>query len=358
MESKKCKVEPVRSLRGKKQVKVSPRGPYLDHASYMKDCVQVTVRTMIPFEFWDDPLVHKHESFLQSGFNPKSLGPYKDQKLYLKDCVRLTVRTLISLTYWNDPLVHKREGFLQSGFKVALSDKLIRNAIIRECSELMELFSQLLRRTLFSIKIDLATRNKSNILGVSAQFILGQKVTVFHIGLIAMAEKCTPSAIIEKVEQLLATLSIPKANVHTITMDNGAHIFCAAPKLLKKMDLQEEDDEGDSCTEPFRAMEYFHADLDNGMKEDGREEKEEEINDYSEIFESELERPESIRCAAHVVQIAVRDFLKKHELPIKRVKEVVKQIRKDFDDLPRTDRPAKPTLADNLLWSSTYRMVS
>lgn len=65
-----------------------------------------------------------------------------------------------------------------------------------------------------------------------------------------------------------------------------------------------------------------------------------------------------IRCAAHVVQLGLNDFVKKYRTDIDYLTDAVKITRRRFEHMNRADMPPKPTLANATRWSSTYKMAS
>lgn len=231
---------------------------------------------------------------------------------------------------------------------------------------------------------------------MSVQYISDWKIVIRHIAMDTTRRSMTGMAICEEIDRILGEIGAPQRNVYSTTTDNGANVLSAARKFLDKIDLDltqagaepeaeaeevpTEDartsgSEGDNESEEDVIVSEFPNDGED--EEDVEEESwndkpqdEMETDNYEELcveLQENVEAPSGtigmgmlndIRCAAHVVQLGVNDFLKKYRAEIELVKGAVKKIRTQFEHFERKDRPAKPTLANATRWSSTYKMVS
>lgn len=67
---------------------------------------------------------------------------------------------------------------------------------------------------------------------------------------------------------------------------------------------------------------------------------------------------EEIRCAAHVVQLAVNKYLANYDEEMDAIRETAKSIIDRIRKMPRGNRPNMPTVSNATRWSSKYYMVN
>lgn len=137
------------------------------------------------------------------------------------------------------------------------------------------LLTDRLKDKMLSLKIDIASRHSRGILGVNVQYYRNQAIEVKSLGIIELHRKHTGLNLSMEIENILAEFSIRKQQLYTITSDNGKNV-------LKAIEFLNEDPES-----------VLNSDLEN-----------EELMGDIEIFSIK-----SIRCAAHSMQLAVKDFL-------------------------------------------------
>lgn len=142
-----------------------------------------------------------------------------------------------------------------------------------------------------------------------------------------------------------------------MTTDSGANVLCVSKDILSQIDFlvseedrrfirsQQMDDPGDDDEDDYNL------------------EAEEDLHQEMPALDAAAAEFTGIvcvatKCAAHVVQNAVADFLKRSGRPaqLAELKDHVKEIRK-FLRWPITSTPL-PRLANDTRWNSTLDMVS
>ncbi|XP_055906354.1 zinc finger BED domain-containing protein 4-like [Eupeodes corollae] len=133
---------------------------------------------------------------------------------------------------------------------------------------------------ILSLKIDCATRLDRSILGINLQFIELKKdslnICVKTLGMVQLFERHTGQLIKEKILEILSDFQIDINQIYSITSDNGRNMLKAVEILNETSEMSEE--------------------LDLGVEE---------------IVDSiTLPNIQSIRCAAHTLQLCVNDINK------------------------------------------------
>lgn len=323
-------------------------------------------------------------------FDPVALaevdvGPYTDKLAYMKDSMALTIGHNLPFNFWNSPLVKSREKRLQSGFIVNWSDKLVKRTLDDDFATMMRDLGNVLRKTLACMKFDLATRKGRHIQGIACQFIEKWRIRIVYIGMTTMNCRSTSKNIVDGLDEALADLDLDNKHIYTTTTDGGANVERAQSDYQTRNERQfaamNESFDNTLFNEEAPELEsIYNSDDELALDEDGENE---EGDDYipsvvavdmdpnvpDEDQESELPEEEEpiripdlkcfneIKCAAHVVQLAVNGFINKRRRKINMIKAHVKKIRNSMSYIERENRPAKPTLANITRWSSTYKMV-
>ena len=110
--------------------------------------------------------------------------------------------------------------------------------------------------------------------------MMARRYRIFTLGVIELMDKHTAINISEKIEKILEAFEIKKEQIYTITSDNGRNMVKTVEVLNEAQD-----------------PEFLNEDIDAGHL----------LSDVTinNIF--------SIKCAAHSLQLAIKDFLKQDE---------------------------------------------
>jgi len=159
---------------------------------------------------------------------------------------------------------------------------------------------------MISLKMDTATRLERSVLGINIQIIKHNKIQIYSLAMKELNGRHTADNLKEELENVLKEFEIKKSQIYCITTDNGRNML--------------------------KAVEIFSNENSNESEED----EEEAIN--SEKFAetlmenvcSEEQNIISVKCAAHTLQLAVKDYLsntEKDEKIISRARDIVKTLR-------------------------------
>lgn len=235
-----------------------------------------------------------------------------------------------------------------------------------------------------SLLVDATTKRRRSILGVSVQYILNGKHQIRSIGMLLLNESHTSAYLAKVICELLLQFNIKPQQIIAITTDNGANVVKMVRGLSSKMAVIE-----NSLPQMSREAEICDAEIENYLQNVPDCTDEEALN---AVFQSDGEDDlltanenlldavvrdvrvendtnviwdiQGIRCAAHTLQLAIRDALQKLEKPIQNVVNICRRIAKTMR-LQSTAHELKlaaidfnvPHIDVETRWCSTYIMV-
>ncbi|XP_054087738.1 uncharacterized protein LOC128922139 [Zeugodacus cucurbitae] len=190
-----------------------------------------------------------------------------------------------------------------------------------------------LENRIISLKMDTATRLNRGILGVNVQYMNCDKICIKTLGLIELKVSHTSQNICSEIKTLLNEFNLHKEQIYTITTDNGKN-------MVKAVDIMNRCEVSDL------------NDADNVLEE----------SLYNEEVTTNLRihSISSIKCAAHTLQLAVKDFMLSLESVevIEKARKIVKLLRTpSFRYLIAEKSLPQPILDVATRWCSTYQML-
>ncbi|SPP89825.1 Hypothetical predicted protein [Drosophila guanche] len=133
---------------------------------------------------------------------------------------------------------------------------------------------------LISFKLDIASRHSRGILGVNAQYYEQNCIKVATLEIIELNKKHTGANLSAEIESILEDFSLTKSQIYSVRSDNGRNILKSIESLNEDSDDIADDDEEELETLLVISI---------------------RVNIFSMA---------SVKCAAHTLQLAVKDFLK------------------------------------------------
>lgn len=301
----KCHVNIYEEITGQKDT------PEIKRLKFLQNCVEIISVNGRPFSY-----------LLDTGF--KAMVKEKLDDLQSAGCG-------INLSHQN--LVEVKEHLQKTA-------ELVQDEIRRETENQS-----------LSLLVDIVTRQRRSICGLSVQFILNGELKVRSIGMIELLESHTGKYIAEVIIKRLKGYGIKLTQIITITTDNGANVL----KMIRDMHehLQAEIDNSNQATtneqiEPIEndiANEDTDALIDE-LLNDGTDVTDDEA--YQRLFDEVEFNPVNttllnvmcdeiasfgvdiwnitgINCAEHTLQLAIKDAVSK--LP-QQIKNVIKLCRR------------------------------
>lgn len=241
-----------------------------------------------------------------------------------------------------------------------------------------------LRNRPLSLLVDITTKRRRSILGVSVQYITDKKQKIRSIGMLELSYSHTGEYLSKVIGELLQKFNVRSQQIITITTDNGANVLKMIRGLSSQMVTFENNaspiiPESESCDNEI--VNYLENVTDytddqaldllfNQIDEDGFTTEHENLLDavlnnvQNQIVYNFVGSINGIRCAAHTLQLCIKSGLNKLERAIVNVIEICRHIAKTMR-LNSTAHALKsagisftvPHLDVETRWCSTYIMV-
>lgn len=197
----------------------------------------------------------------------------------------------------------------------------------------------------FSIKFDIASRQRRSFLGISIQFAKDFVIDVVHLGMVEMDEKHTADNIRRRIHEVILMHGLQIEQVYSCTTDNGANCIKASRDLLA-----EAKDRSDAANSTANEEDAKDEKIIEGTAADQTAE-----DDPTRVIEAHELECKPIRCAAHIVQLAVYDVLKRYECDIEDIRKCATAIRnRIISSYLSVPHPPRPNVTR---WSSTLIML-
>lgn len=214
-----------------------------------------------------------------------------------------------------------------------------------------------LKKKMLSVMVDIGTKNKRAVFGVSVQFIVGKKLIVRSLGLIELEKRHSGKYLSKVLFERLKQYGITKRQVLSITTDNGKNV----KKMIRDFDeidptCLNTQDQPDLCLANRPLFTEFDGMTEDNVDEEIEQLLSERITDEEALdilFQrAELEENEAllaslseefiagdqiwnttgVNCVAHTVHLAIGDTLKTlsvtHSNVISLSREIVKFLTK------------------------------
>lgn len=260
----------------------------------------------------------------------------------------------------------------------------IKTHIAHMRDEIQKQISLEVRGRFVAVMADSATKHDLSILGINIQYIYEGQLRIRSVAMRSLNVPQTAENLKNEIVECLQAYGIQKKQIISFTTDN-ANSMLAMVRLLNgvptdDIDIVDDDEDIDSDINGESDPHLFQMDSltnettgSSGSNDESREIEANEILDEKEDFNrllAELQQQfsvdslniTSIRCAAHTIQLAVRDSLKDDSVGvhIRESREVCKLLRKKNIRCTLNAVDIKTTLPRmdcETRWNSTYRMV-
>ncbi|XP_049302865.1 uncharacterized protein LOC125775904 [Bactrocera dorsalis] len=197
----------------------------------------------------------------------------------VNSCITLLTKQSVPLSHFDSEPFNTLTNPIFDGLHIPkINSRNILHHLKDQCDNLKNNIRNLTKNKILCLKMDTATRHDRAILGVNVQIITSNKLEIFTLAMLELKQKHTAQYLTTKIENVLKSFNIDKAQVYAVTTDNGRNMV----KAVELLSLHSDDEESDS---------------------------EIEDNYESIVCNVRFENIISIKCAAHTLQLAVKDFL-------------------------------------------------
>ena len=213
--------------------------------------------------------------------------------------IQLVMENGVPLKLFSSP------GF--TGLHVEMTEKLgvslssIRNLILCEAEEQKNKLKEELRDKFLFLKMDRCTRHRKNYFSLKVQFVdYKNEVRIFTLAVRDTENQHSSNFIQRMVEDVLKDFEISKQQVLAVVADNASSMTLAVQKLSEdsiNIVAENEDElEGISTLEEETSLAFR--------------------------YDSEFKTMTHMRCAAHTLQLAIRNWLK-----VRHIASLISKIR-------------------------------
>lgn len=314
--------------------------------------------------------------------------------------------SLMSSSGYSKAIYPRILALRQKGLKISID----RNSIVKHVNKKSKLIRHQLTEELrdrhVSLMLDIATKSRLSVLGISAQFIKNDAVVCRSLGVIELQAKHTGKNIAKVLIKLLQQFGIDLEQVYSITVDNARNLakmleilneLGISPEEIDEFIRENEDEDG---VLPQQQQEQQQAESNDITISESDVESDEEDNESDEIDavgnpydlddEEEIENiadgtdrcrelmnevveefvringdiisMHPVKCAAHTLQLALAAGLNASNVDpiIDKVRKMSKKMRTScIDRILKKHYPGStlPPLDVETRWNSTFKMV-
>lgn len=291
-------------------------------------------------------------------------------------------------------LDEKLNELAEAGRAVNLTDphlNEVKEILSQTAQNVQEKITEEMHNRPLTLMVDITTKNRRSILGVSTQFIMNGKQIRRSIGMLELKQSHTADHLSNVICELLQKYNVKPQQIFTITTDNGGNVLKMTRDLSAKAIALENITslvaESQSCDQD---IENYLANVDplhelfNQTESDDEDDNDNESNfdDMQQTIHENLlqlilqnvqNRDEysfiggisGIHCAAHTLQLAINSGIKNLGKPIQNVVQICRRVAK-FMRLKSTAHALNsagipftiPHLDVETRWCSTFIMVN
>ncbi|XP_028175812.1 uncharacterized protein LOC114364029, partial [Ostrinia furnacalis] len=272
----------------------------------------------------------------------------KKRKKLLDSCIKLIAVHGRPFELLDDEAFCDIKALILPDFKNEGNSKKIKDMILDKSYEIKEKITTELKQKMISVKLDSATCLDRQFIGVNVQYIKKNKIVSRTLALQEIFDRQTAENLKLIIIDILGDFGIPLRNIYSITTDNGSNYLKVTSLFNEEIRNENNDSEEETDDENnFNSgVDSFDATV---------------LNDTNEDTESHPFQITSVRCAAHTLQLCVKDAINKNpetDSVIDISRRVVSILRRPLMKIRiRSQKLRKPVIDCNTRWASTYNML-
>lgn len=238
----------------------------------------------------------------------------------------------IGFRFFLDPILHNLK---LHGNSLSVSNDSLKRYIDEYDDKIIYEIKLQTAEKLISLEYDLCTKFDRQFIGIVIHYFWKNERKSRLISIRRIENSATSVILFRIINEVLAGYNIKLNQIVSITTDNGANVVKAA-RIFKAFATNSID-------------EYLHED-------------EFILDDIIDLkLKENIELPVHIRCAAHLLQLAVKDTMKNtvYDDVIKKARSLVSKIRGNVKLMTSIEKKGilKPIIDVPTRWCSTYKMV-
>ncbi|CAG9791982.1 unnamed protein product [Diatraea saccharalis] len=201
--------------------------------------------------------------------------------------------------------------------------KAIKTKIQEEANAIRKCISSEVQNKMISLKLDSATCLERKFIGVNVQYIINGRIVVRNLGVLEVCDRQTSTFLKNTIEELLTDFRIGVDQIYCICTDNGSNMV----KMVKLMGGAYIS-QYDNCTTEQEEFEL----MDENEESEEQSTEEEQVNDIFHSVDVDVHnlinnegtfKVRVMLCAAHTLQLAVKDAINADALYLDRRLNVI-----------------------------------
>lgn len=237
---------------------------------------------------------------------------------------------------------------------INISSNSIKNDVLRCAEQMKNVIVCKTKGKMLCLKMDSATRQNRNILGINVQYINDiNKIEIQTLAMLVIEKRQTSQNLKDEVIKVLNSYNIELWQIYAVTVDNGANMIKAVELLKKEIkELLKQND----TNQPFLNSSNNEIVHENGENDESIYTTDDEnLND--DVLVGVLN---AVRCSAHTLQLAANDAIKNENIKplIDEIRSAIKNMRSVTHKEYFLCNPNKKPIMDVVTrWGSTYEML-
>lgn len=236
-----------------------------------------------------------------------------DRELLVEYGVKMVTAGGLAFNMLDQPGLKDLLGLLTESLKVPKIDrKTIPNDVEATAAAFKDEIKKELKGRMICLKVDSATRKGRNVIAICVQYIRDSKFVLRTLGVYDFNASQTAEALRDEIIRVLNTFEVDAKQIYAITTDNGAN-YLKAGKLINAAQIQSDLIDYDLEIEI----------TEDQLQYDGNDEEERALEFITHAIS------DSVRCAAHTLQLCVYDAIKQLNLKpaLDKIKSAARQLR-------------------------------
>lgn len=260
----------------------------------------------------------EYDKIQERTFSDKDVNSLTEYNKVLECCINLVAIHGRPLSLLEDEAFQNLITMIPNpGLKLNIRN--IRTCIENKAYDVRKKIYEELKNKLVCLKIDVASVKSRRFLGINLQFILDKKLQLRNLCVVELHERNTAAFLKDTVLMVLSRYGIEPQQLYSITSDNGANMLAMSRQIEEE--IQDSLEDLNNTEEQVEESDIIYSPADG-----------QEMLDLVESLEFERENiaqpiVTAVRCAAHTLQLAVRDACKELEPVFELCRRAVRTLR-------------------------------
>ncbi|CAH2986986.1 unnamed protein product [Chilo suppressalis] len=244
----------------------------------------------------------------------------------IDNCVNLVAVHGRPFTLLQDEAFQNLIQLIPNMNKSYISPTNIKTKIEEKAYEIRRQIYKETENKLLCLKVDVASVKSRRFLGINLQYIKDATLVLRNLSVLELHERNTATFLKDTIITVLSRYGITINQIYSLTSDNGANMLAMSRQIADlQAILDETAEDKDSSSEDNIDWDYWESDNLHGHQQ-----LVDNLNniEFEDIVEHEtLSRMTAVRCAAHTLQLAVKDACLELQPFLEECRQAVRVLR-------------------------------